>query len=121
MRFGHGNGAAAAAAARGPGARADPGHHSTRHRHKTEAPAGEAAMLNGPLFRSACAICFVAAAIPARAQGTRADYESAEELRGRTQGKVAKTRVEPHWFANNTRFWYRNDLSGGNLEFIVVD
>ena len=30
-------------------------------------------------------------------------------------------KVEPHWFANNSRFWYRNDLPGGSREFIVVD
>ncbi len=32
-----------------------------------------------------------------------------------------KSRVTPHWFANNTKFWYRNDLSGGAREFILVD
>jgi hypothetical protein len=34
---------------------------------------------------------------------------------------VYKDRITPHWFAGNTRFWYRNDLSGGTREFIVVD
>ena len=34
---------------------------------------------------------------------------------------VFKERVTPHWFANSTRFWYRNELSGGTKEFIVVD
>jgi dipeptidyl aminopeptidase/acylaminoacyl peptidase len=32
-----------------------------------------------------------------------------------------KSQVTPEWFANNTKFWYRNDLSGGAKEFIVVD
>jgi len=27
----------------------------------------------------------------------------------------------PHWFAENSRFWYRNDLRDGTKEFIVVD
>ncbi|MHC4299128.1 MAG: prolyl oligopeptidase family serine peptidase [Planctomycetota bacterium] len=27
----------------------------------------------------------------------------------------------PHWLADNTRFWYRNDLRGGKREFIIVD
>ncbi|MBI2949511.1 MAG: hypothetical protein HYY23_17885, partial [Verrucomicrobia bacterium] len=27
-------------------------------------------------------------------------------------GRVFKDRITPHWFANNTRFWYRNDLRG---------
>ncbi|HEV3146569.1 MAG TPA: DPP IV N-terminal domain-containing protein, partial [Gemmataceae bacterium] len=34
---------------------------------------------------------------------------------------VYKATITPHWFADNTRFWYRNDLRGGNREFIVVD
>jgi hypothetical protein len=34
---------------------------------------------------------------------------------------VAKTRITPHWFNQNNRFWYRNDLPGGKREFILVD
>ena len=55
------------------------------------------------------------------AQGTRSDYERANGLRGLTENKIYKTKVEPHWFANNSRFWYRNDLPNGCREFIVVD
>ena len=54
------------------------------------------------------------------AQGTRSDYERANSLRSRTDGKVFKTRVTPHWFAANTRFWYRNDLAGAQREFVLV-
>lgn len=32
-----------------------------------------------------------------------------------------KGQIAPHWFAENDRFWYRNDLTGGTKEFIVVD
>ena len=32
-----------------------------------------------------------------------------------------KAQVTPNWFANNTKFWYRNELSGGTREFILVD
>ena len=39
---------------------------------------------------------------------------------GRTGG-VYRSQVTPHWFAENTCFWYRNDLSGGAREFILVD
>jgi dipeptidyl aminopeptidase/acylaminoacyl peptidase len=35
--------------------------------------------------------------------------------------RVYKARVTPHWFENNTRFWYRNNLPGGAQEFILVD
>jgi len=41
--------------------------------------------------------------------------------KGRPSGNVYKTTVSPNWLANNTRFWYRNDLRGGNWEFIAVD
>jgi dienelactone hydrolase len=34
---------------------------------------------------------------------------------------VYKDRVTPHWLTDNTRFWYRNDLSGKTKEFILVD
>ena len=37
------------------------------------------------------------------------------------QGLVFKSRLTPHWFDQNKRFWYRNDLAGGTREFIVVD
>src|SRR5437588_10755084 len=57
----------------------------------------------------------------AQAQGTAADYERAKDLRQLTQNKVFKTQVKPHWFASNARFWYRNDLAGGEREFVLVD
>jgi dipeptidyl aminopeptidase/acylaminoacyl peptidase len=56
-----------------------------------------------------------------KAQGSRTDYDRAQGLRERTRDKVFKTRVRPHWFADNTRFWYRNDLADGAREFAVVD
>jgi dipeptidyl aminopeptidase/acylaminoacyl peptidase len=34
---------------------------------------------------------------------------------------VSKARITPHWFQQNNRFWYRNDLTGGQREFILVD
>jgi dipeptidyl-peptidase-4 len=34
---------------------------------------------------------------------------------------VYQAQVTPHWFAKNTKFWYRNDLPGGAREFILVD
>ena len=34
---------------------------------------------------------------------------------------VYKAQLMPHWFADNTRFWYRNDLRGGAREFILVE
>jgi dipeptidyl aminopeptidase/acylaminoacyl peptidase len=40
--------------------------------------------------------------------------------RARVSG-VYKSRITPHWFSNNNRFWYRNDLAGGAKEYILVD
>jgi hypothetical protein len=57
----------------------------------------------------------------AQAQGTRSDYERAMRLRDVTANTVFRDRVTPHWFAGNTRFWYRNDLAEGAREFVVVD
>ena len=73
--------------------------------------------------RAALALLIVLAA-PARpsgAQGTKEDYARAEGLRALTNGKVFKARVDPHWFADDARFWYRNDLAGGRREFVLVD
>ncbi len=56
-----------------------------------------------------------------RGQGTRSDYERANALWRRTEGTVFKARVVPHWDAEGSRFWYRNDLPGGEREFIRVD
>lgn len=57
----------------------------------------------------------------AAAQGTRSDYERSLGLRDATANKVFRDRVTPHWFADNARFWYRNDLADNAREFIVVD
>ena len=31
-----------------------------------------------------------------------------------------RDRITPHWFAENSRFWYRNELRGGAKEFVGV-
>src|SRR3954463_10915775 len=44
--------------------------------------------------------------------------------RGRFGGPergVYKAQISPHWFQENLRFWYRNDLRDGAKEFVVVD
>ncbi|MDX1928274.1 MAG: prolyl oligopeptidase family serine peptidase [Pirellulaceae bacterium] len=47
---------------------------------------------------------------------------SSQQRNRRDNGQVVlKGRLEPHWFSNNDRFWYRNDLAQGVREFIVVD
>ena len=34
---------------------------------------------------------------------------------------VYKSRIEPHWSSGGDHFWYRNDLSGGRREYILVN
>src|SRR5262249_3739800 len=58
-------------------------------------------------------------AVPTRAQVQEPNQRS--QRQGQSGAKVYKAQVTPHWFANNARFWYRNDLRGGCKEFIVVD
>ncbi|MBN2316076.1 MAG: DPP IV N-terminal domain-containing protein [Sedimentisphaerales bacterium] len=55
------------------------------------------------------------------AQGTLSDYRRAINLSETISNKIFKDQVNPHWFKNNTRFWYRNDLPEGKREFILVD
>jgi len=48
-------------------------------------------------------------------------FQQARSLKTETAGRVFKTKVEPHWYAESKRFWYRNDLSAGKKEFVKVD
>jgi dipeptidyl aminopeptidase/acylaminoacyl peptidase len=49
----------------------------------------------------------------------QASYQRAQGVR--PAGQAYKLQITPQWFHDNTRFWYRNELSGGAHEFIVVD
>jgi dipeptidyl aminopeptidase/acylaminoacyl peptidase len=69
-----------------------------------------------------------AAALFALAATTGALAVSADEPAPQRKGKgfkgpsgVYRDRVDAHWFAEETKFWYRNDLKGGTKEFILVD
>ena len=35
--------------------------------------------------------------------------------------RAYRTTVQPHWFAQDTKFWYRNDLKDSAREFVLVD
>ena len=53
---------------------------------------------------------------------TSLDAQQRQPQRGqRERDRVYKARIVPHWFENNTRFWYRNNLPAGAQEFILVD
>ena len=34
---------------------------------------------------------------------------------------VYKEHIDPHWSEDNSHFWYRNDLAGGQREYVLVD
>jgi dipeptidyl aminopeptidase/acylaminoacyl peptidase len=55
------------------------------------------------------------------AQGTKADYERAARFQTEIRGKVFRHAVKPHWLPDGSAFWYRNDLSGGQVEHVLVD
>src|SRR5205085_2642492 len=59
---------------------------------------------------------------PAAADPARADDSPQQRKKGPpAAGRVYKDKVTPHWFADETKFWYRNDLKGGAKEFVLVD
>ncbi len=74
-----------------------------------------------PLGVICALLALCAATLAASAQGTRADYDRANNLRRLTSNKVFRDRVQPHWFADNTRFWYEVKTGPDTREFVVVD
>ena len=54
------------------------------------------------------------------AQGTLADYQRGEGLRGRSQGLVVNTPGPPNWIGGADHFWYTKTVKSGT-EFILVD
>jgi dienelactone hydrolase len=63
----------------------------------------------------------------ALAAGAMDSPQQAQQRRGRggfgggRMAGVYKSQLTANWFANNTKFWYRNDLAGEAREFILVD
>jgi dipeptidyl aminopeptidase/acylaminoacyl peptidase len=68
-----------------------------------------------------------AAALFAFVTASTATTISASEPPQQRKGKgfrpagIYRDRVSPNWFADDMKFWYRNDLKGGTKEFILVD
>jgi hypothetical protein len=54
------------------------------------------------------------------AQGTLADYQRGEGLRGRSQGLVVNMPGTPNWIGDTEHFWYTKTVKGGT-EFVKVD
>ncbi len=58
-------------------------------------------------------------AIPISAGGQDAPLQKGMQPKGASG--VYRDKVVPHWFADETKLWYRNNLKGGTKEFILVD
>ena len=63
----------------------------------------------------------VAFVLPWDGRPIRADQAPEAAQKQFAPRRVYKDRVVPHWFANDTKFWYRNDLPDGAKEFVLVD
>src|SRR6059058_364340 len=67
------------------------------------------------------AVVLCLAASSGRAQGTREDYQRAQQfLPGNLRHRIYIAYVTPHWIAEKNRFWYRKAGMKG-VEFILVD
>jgi hypothetical protein len=53
--------------------------------------------------------------------GSAASQDSPQQKKKGFGPSIPKAQITPHWFAEDTKFWYRNDLKGGAREFILVD
>jgi dipeptidyl aminopeptidase/acylaminoacyl peptidase len=49
------------------------------------------------------------------------DYERAQSLARRTEGKVFRDAVTPHWLPDKQHFWYRVTTAPDTYEFVLVD
>ena len=60
-----------------------------------------------------CTALFLAFGLMIASTPVRAAESPQDRMRGprRVEGYY-KGRITPHWFAENTCFWYRNDLAG---------
>ena len=86
--------------------------------------AGGAAMLAGPVG-AAKTPAHGAAGGPRPYRPSRAEiaasFRQQADYGEVTRQPVFKMRIEAHWFANGTHFWYCNTLAHGRREFILVD
>ena len=57
---------------------------------------------------------------PTRAEIKQA-FERQKEYDAQARLPVYQAKITPYWFAENTSFWYRNDLAGGRRRFVCVD
>jgi dipeptidyl aminopeptidase/acylaminoacyl peptidase len=82
--------------------------------------------MDGAVMKTKQLLTIVAAILAAAVASTDARGQTTNTARtrrgrGEPEKGVYKARIAPHWFAGDTKFWYRNDLRGEAREFILVD
>ena len=70
---------------------------------------------------AATLLLLFANASPTQAQGSRADFQRAEQLRSLTAGKVRNESVDPQWIDEGKKLWYLRETAEGGSEYVVVD
>jgi dipeptidyl-peptidase 4 len=59
--------------------------------------------------------------LPAKAQGSLADYERSDNLQRTRAQTVFRDRVDDRWLPGNTRFWYPITTGRGTRDYVLVD
>lgn len=79
-------------------------------------------MPNQTAFPFAVLAClFALLTPPAIAQGSKADYQRADELNQRFRGKVTRTQLDTAWYRDGKALWVRDDLGGGKSRWMAID
>ncbi len=60
-------------------------------------------------------------AMAAFGQGSQADYERANSLAARTEGKVFRQRIRPNWLTHQSQFWYQIETAPKQYEYVWID
>src|SRR5262245_19757924 len=72
--------------------------------------------------RSRLGFCVLAFSLGIVAADPAAPQDSPQRKKGFGPASgLNKFEVVPHWFADDTKFWYRTDTKAGVREFILVD
>ncbi len=66
-------------------------------------------------------LSFFCSSVVVLAQGTQADYDRSEAVYKTFSGKVIRDRVEPTWYDDEKRFWFRSNIGPGENEYYTVD
>lgn len=72
-------------------------------------------------LRISITVTLAASSLAAVGQGSKVDYDRAMSIDQRTQNKVFRAKVKPHWLPGGTSFWYRVETGLKKKECVLVD